>query len=101
MNTQECFFEWDIDKERTNILKHNIDFDTAALVFGDPFRVEKLDVVHSEDEYRYLTIGCLNGTVLLLTVVYTEREHVIRIISARKATSSERKEYLNDRNKKD
>ena len=101
MNTLEMVFDWDIDKERANIRRHNIDFDTAALVFGDPFRLEKLDAVHSDDEERLITIGRVNGTVLLITVVYTMRSEVVRIISARKATRAEREEYNYDRNQKD
>ena len=51
------------------------------------------DIFHSEIEDRYICIGIINGVAYLITVVYTERRDVIRIISARKATKRERKLY--------
>ena len=51
------------------------------------------DSEHSFDEDRYITIGSVNGTVLILMVVYTERGDAVRIISARKATLQERRRY--------
>ena len=51
------------------------------------------DSGHSSDEDRYITIGSVNGTVLILMVVYTERGDAVRIVSARKATSQERRRY--------
>ena len=48
---------------------------------------------HSDDEDRYITIGEINGTAYIVMVVYTEREEVTRIISARKATNKERRAY--------
>lgn len=86
-------FEWDEEKEHTNITKHGIDFSTAALVFGDSNRIEKYDELHSIDEDRYITIGTINGVAVVVMVVYTERESAIRIISARAATKREKEEY--------
>ena len=89
---------WDPEKERKNILKHGITFKTAIRVFEDPNRVDIYDVFHSMDEDRFLTIGEIAGTFMVVTVVYTERSDDIRIISARRATKAERKEYYADKN---
>ncbi len=86
-------FEWDQEKEKKNIAKHGINFTTAMRVFGDYYRIEKYDEEHSQEEDRYLTIGKVNGTYMVVTVVYTERGEAIRIISARLATKAEREEY--------
>ena len=86
-------FEWDDEKEKGNILKHGIDFSTAALVFSDKNRIEKYDEVHSINEDRYITIGSINGVIVV--VVYTERETLTRIISARLATKREKEAYYN------
>lgn len=50
-------FEWDDDKEQTNIRKHKLDFTTAAYVFDDENRLEIFDESHSDYEDRYITIG--------------------------------------------
>lgn len=86
-------FEWDDEKDRKNIAKHGIGFRTAILVFKDQNRLEKYDEAHSLVEDRYLTIGEIGGTFMVVTVVYTERPEAIRIISARRATKAEKEEY--------
>lgn len=86
----ELEFEWDDGKERLNIQKHGISFETAARVFGDENRIEIYDKEHSIEEDRYITIG-LAGDVLF--VVYTERVPRIRLISARLASARERRLY--------
>lgn len=88
-------FDWDDNKEKINIKKHGIDFDTAALVFGDDKRIEKFDENNSTDEDRYVTIGRINGVTIVVVVAYTMREDVIRIISARAATKKEEERYYN------
>lgn len=85
-------FEWDEVKEKKNIEKHGISFKTASMVFLDEQRLEFFDEVHSSHEDRYITIG-LAGKVLM--VVYTFRNPLYRIISARIATERERRVYLN------
>ena len=82
-------FEWDANKARTNLLKHGVSFTAARLVFDDVFALERLDA--SDVEVRYVITGMANG--ILLTVVYTERGERTRIISARKATRHEQREY--------
>jgi len=91
-------FEWDSEKERKNIVKHGIAFRTAILVFEDQSRLEKYDETHSMVEDRYLTIGEISGTFMVVTVVYTERPETIRIISARRATRAEKEEYYGYQN---
>ena len=86
-------FEWDNEKEKINIIKHGIDFSTAAKVFKDENRIELYDETHSEFEDRYITIGTIGGIAYVVMVVYTEREEAIRLISARKATNQERRMY--------
>ncbi|MCR4775893.1 MAG: BrnT family toxin [Saccharofermentans sp.] len=90
-------FEWDENKNQTNLKKHGIDFETASWVFNDAFRIEYYDNDHSTDEDRYIVIGEINYKTLVLYVSYTERSDVIRLISARKATASERRKYYDSK----
>ncbi len=86
-------FEWDGDKAASNVGKHGVTFDEASTVFADPLAVIFDDEEHSQDEIREIIIG---HSVLerLLLVSFTQRgEDVVRIISARKATKRERKNY--------
>lgn len=87
-------FEWDDEKNASNLRKHRISFDTASLVFNDRLHLETQDR-DVDGEERWQTIGMAEG-VLLLLVVHTvehEEEEVIRIISARKAEAHERRRY--------
>ena len=83
-------FEWDNEKAELNRQKHGISFETAALVFADENRIERYDSVHSDNEDRYITIGRVKE---ILFVVYTERLDKTRLISARRATLEERRNY--------
>jgi hypothetical protein len=86
-------FEWDAEKAKANCRKHGIAFETATQVFDDPSAVELMDELSGDyGEERFLMIGLSKGH-LMLTVVYTEREENIRIISARRATRAERDNY--------
>ena len=76
----ETLVEWDDNKNRINIQKHGISFETAALVFADEERIEYYDKLHSIDEDRYVVLGCVQG---ILYVVYTMRDEAARLISAR------------------
>ena len=82
--------EWDDAKNDLNVKKHKLDFRGASRVFSDANRIELYDLGHSINENRYITIGMVNK---IIAVVYTERRDVIRIISARVATSAERRMY--------
>jgi uncharacterized protein len=85
-------FEWDPDKERSNIERHGVDFTEAATVFGDPLELTISDLDHSVGEFRFLSIGHSSFNRILV-VSYTEREDRIRIISARTASPQERRQY--------
>jgi uncharacterized protein len=85
-------FEWDEEKAKANLKKHRVSFDEATTVFIDPFSITIPDPDHSVDEQRYIDIGSSNKNRVLV-VVYTERSSNIRIISCRKAISSERRLY--------
>ena len=85
-------FEWDDRKAKQNIQKHGISFEEATTVFGDPFSITIYDPLHSKEEDRFVILGMSNKNRILV-VVHTERNDRIRIISARKATKKERKQY--------
>jgi uncharacterized DUF497 family protein len=75
-------FEWDPQKEQTNIGKHGIDFDEAASVFADPLAEWSMDERAYSGEERFIALGrSLSGRLIL--VVFTEREGCVRIIRAR------------------
>lgn len=84
-------FEWDPRKAAINLAKHGVSFEEASSVFGDPLAVTIRDPLHSSGEVRFVTLGqSSKGHVVV--VVHTDRD-VIRIISARRATPRERREY--------
>jgi len=87
-------FDWDRDKNISNIEKHGVSFKTAATAFFDPNAVILDDETHSHDEDRFTLIG-FSGSHRLLTVCHCYRRdgEVIRIFSARKATKTEQKFY--------
>lgn len=86
-------FEWDPQKEAANVAKHDVSFAEASTVFGDPLAGTIPDPDHSLAEMRFLTIG-LSATGRLIVVSHTEEEDdLFRIISAREATTHERKAY--------
>ena len=90
-------FEWDENKDKTNLVKHKIGFDEAKMVFDDPFLVTFSDDFHSSEEERLISIGLSNHSRILL-IVHTEvskqtDDIIIRIISCRKATALEREIY--------
>ena len=89
-------FEWDEKKNQANLKKHKISFDKAAYVFSDIEAITIFDNEHSEEEERWITIGSIKNTDIIV-VIHTERiknkKEYIRIISARKADKEETKEY--------
>lgn len=85
-------FEWDPGKAVRNVRKHGVSFHEAATVFGDPLAMTYLDPDHSESELRFLTVGISNAGRILIAA-HADRADNIRIISARKATLRERKQY--------
>jgi uncharacterized DUF497 family protein len=85
-------FGWDDQKAKSNRKEHDVSFEEASTVFDDPLFITFLDVEHSTDEERYITLG-LSAERRLLLIAHTDREGVIRIISARKATKNEQRVY--------
>jgi uncharacterized protein len=83
-------FEWDGRKAASNLKKHGIDFSDAAIVFYDESAITIHDTFVGEE--RFVTLG-MDAFARVLAVVYTWRGSRIRIISARKATPNERREY--------
>ncbi len=84
--------EWDLLKAETNLKKYQVSFEEASTVFDDPLFITFLDIEHSDDEDRYITLG-LSQRGRLLLIAHTDRNNAIRIISARKATKNERQFY--------
>ena len=85
-------FEWEPQKAKSNLVKHGVSFEEASTAFQDTLSLTIDDPLHSIDEDRVVLIGMSNKNRLLV-VVHTERGDNIRIISARKATKKERKNY--------
>ena len=90
-------FEWDPSKARDNLKKHKIAFERAATIFLDPDALSEFDEDESRDEDRWITLG-LDRTGILLVVCHTYRKETetsarIRLISARKPTKNEAKNY--------
>ena len=83
-------YEWDLRKAASNLRKHKIDFADAVTVFEDESALTIDDDDPSEE--RFVTIG-MDALGRVLVVVYTWRGEVIRLVSARRATPSERREY--------
>ena len=94
-------FEWDENKNQINIKKHGISFEEATSVFYDDDALIIDDEDHNQEEDRFILIGfSFRANLLVVCHCYRQQESVIRIISARKAIKSERKEYLKNNEKK-
>jgi uncharacterized protein len=90
-------FDWDPAKAASNLAKHDVSFEDAMMVFHDPLALTRADHDHGGDDERWITIG-INRATNLLVVVHThvEIDHdraYIRIISARKPTKREKRQY--------
>ena len=85
-------FEWDPGKALRNLGKHGVSFEEAASAFGDPLGLIVSDPRHSVEEERLVLLG-LSRERRLLAVMFTERGDGVRLISARRATSRERRDY--------
>jgi uncharacterized DUF497 family protein len=92
-------FEWDETKAQANLKNHHVSFEIAARVFLDPLALTHQDRIEN-GEYRWQTLGVVEGCLLLLvahTVRHDDNTEIIRIISARKADRKERKNYEENR----
>ena len=90
-------FEWDPVKAHVNLRKHGIGFERAADLFLDPLAISIFDEEHSEGEERWVTIGRdKHGKILVIVHTFAEvsaDESAVRIISARKASKREVRQY--------
>ena len=91
---EELYFDWDTEKNLSNIEKHGVPFKEAATVFRDNAAIILDDAEHSETEERFNIVG-FSGNLRLLIVChcYRDDDSVIRIISARKVTKQEQIQY--------
>jgi uncharacterized DUF497 family protein len=85
-------FEWDLFKAESNLHKHGVTFGEASTAFGDPLSITIADPSHSDDEDRFILIGQTRPNRLVV-VVHADRGGITRIISARLATTRERRRY--------
>lgn len=83
-------FEWEDAKNATNLSKHGIRFEEAATIWDGPVVTGQDETHHSE--VREISFGLIGGTTVVC-VIHTQRNGKTRIISARKATRSERREF--------
>jgi hypothetical protein len=85
-------FEWDARKAADNVAKHHVSVEEAMTVFSDPLGRIVADRHHSEAEERFVLVG-ESARRRLLVVMFTERGDAIRLLSARRATRRERRDY--------
>jgi uncharacterized protein len=89
----ELEFEWDEEKSTINERKHGVTFQSAQTVFGDPLATIFADEEHSQQEERQLIVGLTDHGELLFVSFVERSENLMRIISARRPTKRERREY--------
>lgn len=92
----ELHFEWDRKKAVGNLRKHGVSFIEATEVFNDPLAIRLLDIDNSNEEDRWITLGQAGNQRLVVTVHTWQEDDdniYVRIISARKATTHEIKQY--------
>jgi hypothetical protein len=96
----EISYTWDESKNKSNQRKHGITFEEAKLVFSDKHGLVIHDLDHSDEEDRFVILGLSEQNRLLVVVhSYLEDNHLIRIISSRKATKHEWNDYVRRQNK--
>ncbi|MSP53012.1 MAG: BrnT family toxin [Gammaproteobacteria bacterium] len=94
----EIVFKWDSKKALSNTQKHGVSFDEAKSVFFDENALVIPDLEHSNKEERFIILGLShNRRLLVVCHCYREADHIIRLISARKATRQESKQYRGDK----
>jgi uncharacterized DUF497 family protein len=101
VSKRNVLVEWDDEKNRSNSMKHGISFEEAVTVFLDRLYLEMSDPDHSDDEERFVAIGYSDHNKLLVVCFSPKMDDtVIRIISARKATKNEARQYGEQTNAK-
>lgn len=96
MIRKEISFTWDPNKNKTNQKKHGLSFEAASFIFeGDPFLLSEIDDRYDYSEIRWQSTGLLADTLISVSHTLEEyyEEEIIRIISAREASSSESRRY--------
>src|ERR1035441_6957647 len=97
VNARQFQFEWDEVKADANARKHGVSFDLASTVFHYPRLLTVADVEHSETEERWFSVGCAsNGVVVFVVYLWSDTDPAtinIRLISARKSTQAEDRQY--------
>ena len=86
-------FEWDLRKADANLKKHGVSFPEAQSVFYDDYALQFYDEDHAETEHRFVMLGTSNRSRVLVVVHCVRTGSTIQIVSARKATGSERRYY--------
>ena len=86
-------FSWDPKKNKSNRNKHNVSFEEASTCFYDPMHILIRDPDHTPEEERMILIGVSSSLKLLVVAHIEPKQNNFRIISARKATRLERKQY--------
>lgn len=85
-------FEWDERKRLANLAKHGIDFVDACKAWEKPI-IDPADERIQDDEYRPTALGVIGEDEIIIAIVYTTRDNVVRMISARRARRNERQVY--------
>ncbi len=97
VNARPFQFEWDEVKADANTLKHGVTFELASTIFHDSRLLTVADLEHGDTEERWFSVGCAsNGVVLLVVYLWSDADLAatkIRLISARKATQAESRQY--------
>lgn len=86
-------FEWDPNKDQRNQEQHGVGFEEAATAFDDELQITMEDPDHSIGEFRYLTVGMTVNNRLVVVSHTEDDDERVRIISARGATTHERRTY--------
>ena len=90
-------FDWDNNKNQSNITKHGINFEDAITIFDDPNILSYEDTRFNYGETRFISIGQITlvtqEKTVIIVVIHTQRNQTIRLISVRKANERERKRY--------
>jgi len=97
LDDRQYQFEWDENKAAANVFKHGVSFELASTIFADPGLLTVPDLEHSRTEERWFSIGSASdGKVLFVVYLWSESEPPtakVRVISARRATPAEIRQY--------
>ena len=96
MDARPFQFDWDDGKADANARKHGVTFELATTIFHDPRLLTIADLDHSATEERWFSVGCAsNGVLLSVAYLWSDNDAMtnIRLISARKSTQAERRQY--------